>query len=337
MQLIVLPVANFDVPGMAPLIRQGAGGVLFLGGNTTPPDLREQLHAADGNSDVGAVPLVMADVEGGGVQRLTGAVSAFPWPRDQAATMTVDAVRKLGRTVGQQMIAAGVTVDLAPVLDLDNRPGPSADNPDGKRSYSIDPTVAGDYGTAFMQGLRDGGVIPVAKHFPGLGGSTQNTDYGPAATQPLAALRAAGLKPFIAAISAHAPAIMISNAYVPGLTSKPSAVSPAVIQGLLRDQLGFGGLVVTDSLSAGALGQAGYTVPQAAAASIEAGGDMVLFGSTLTPADTALLSPANVRITRDAIVGSISRALQSGALSSTRLDEAVAHVLAAKGSTICAN
>ncbi len=309
--------------------------MLFLGGGATPPELRQQLISALGTNGPGAAPLVMADVEGGGIQRLQGAVDAFPWPRELTATKSVGEIRDLARIVGQEMMRAGVNVDLAPVVDLDDRRGPSIANPDGSRSFSINPAVAGAYGVAFMHGLRDAGVVPVVKHFPGLGGSTQNTDYGPAATRPWSQLRTTGLKPFIAEIAANAPAIMISNAYVPGLTTKPASVSRAVVHDLLRTQLGFSGLVVTDSLSAGAIRAAGYTVAQAAAAAIEAGADLVLFGSTLTPADTALLSPANVAATRQTIISALAAAVATGELTPPRLDEAVAHVLVAKGVNVC--
>jgi beta-N-acetylhexosaminidase len=334
-QLIVIPSLDFNVSDLAPSIRAGAGGVLFLGHGSTPSDLPSQLAAAAGSDVPQAVPLVMADVEGGGIQRVEGAVQDFPWARDMAADMSVDQVKQLAQTVGDEMVRAGVNVDLAPVLDLDDRPGPSSTNPDGERSFSIDPATASAYGIAFLQGLRNAGVVPVVKHFPGLGGSTENTDVGPAATLPYAELQTAGLKPFIDAIAAGAPAIMVSNAYTPGLTTAPASVSPTVIQDLLREQLGFTGLVVTDSLSAGAITDAGYDVPQAAAASVEAGADMILYGSTLTAAETALLSPPNVEATRQAIVAAMSAAVASGELAPARLDQAVLHVLAAKGVDVC--
>jgi beta-N-acetylhexosaminidase len=94
-------------------------------------------------------------------------------------------------------------------------------------------------------------------------------------------------------------------------------------------------LVVTDSLSAGAITKAGFTLPHAAVASVEAGADLVLFGSTLTPAETALLSPAHVEASRAAIVDALVAAVAHGDLPTARLDEAVAHVLAAKGVNPC--
>jgi beta-N-acetylhexosaminidase len=334
-QLVVLPSLDFNVTALAPSIRAGAGGVLFLGNSSTPPDLREQLADAVGSSDPESVPLVMADVEGGGVQRLKDAVGPFPWARDLAASTSVTEVEQLAEIVGNEMRGVGVDVDLAPVVDLDDGSGPNARDADGRRSYSLDASKTNAYAMAFARGLRAAGVLPVLKHFPGLGEATANTDNGPAATRPLSELRTAGLVPFVDGIAAGAPAIMVSNASVPGLTTTPASLSTAVIERLLRDQLGFSGLVMTDSLSAGAIAAAGYTVPRAAVAAIEAGADLVLFGSTLTPDDIAMLSPANVEASRRAIVDAIVDAFESGRLPAARLDSAVAHVLAAKGVPVC--
>jgi len=334
--VIALPSLNFDVAALSPLLRSGAGAVLFLGGAPAPADLRDRISTAASGLDRATAPLVMADVEGGRVQRLRGVVAPFPWPRRLAATSSASSVQGVANTVGKQMLASGVNVDLAPVLDLDDRPGPSAANPDGLRSFSRDPHVTSRYGIAFMQGLRAAGVLPVLKHFPGIGESSGNTDYGPAATQPYGVLLAAGLRPFADAIAAGAPAVMVSNASTPGLSTEPASVSPAVIEDVLRRKLHFTGLVMTDSLSAGAIADAGYSVPQAAAAAIKAGADLVLFGSTLTPRETALLSPTKVAQTRQAMIDAIAGAVRSGDLPPERLDDALAHVLAAKGVDLCA-
>jgi beta-N-acetylhexosaminidase len=334
-QLIAVPSLDFDLAGLKTVIDQGIGGVLFLGSSPAPSDLASEITAADAGAPTGGAPLMMADEEGGSIQRLNGLVTSFPDPRQIAATMTTDQAQALGQSVGQQMKAAGVTVDLAPVVDVDGGNGPSATDPDGTRSFSADPATASQYGVAFAYGLQQGGVIPVLKHFPGLGGATGNTDDGPAATQPIASLKASGLLPFQAGIASGVAAVMIANATVPGLSTVPASLSSAVIQGLLRQTLGFTGLVLTDSLSAGAISQSGYTVPQAAVDAIEAGADEILFGSTLTAADTALLAPAAVQHTTTQIVDAIVAANTSGALSTTTLNAAVAQVLQVKGVHLC--
>jgi beta-N-acetylhexosaminidase len=331
-QLVVIPALNGQIRALGSPVGAGAGGVLLIG-SATPADLAAQIAAAN---QLAATPLlVMVDEEGGGVQRLAGLVDSLPWARQMAAGMTAAQVQAAAARVAGQMRSLGVTMDLAPVLDVDGGSGPSATNPDGLRSFSADPTTAARYGVAFLDGLRQGGVTAVVKHFPGLGGSTANTDYGPADTQPFSVLRTTGLPPFESAIGDGAPAVMIANAIVPGLTTVPASISPAVIQTLLRGQLGFHGLVLTDSLSAGALVAAGYGTTAAAVAAVEAGADMVLFGSTLTPAQTELLSPAGVSASTTQIVNAIVAAVESGALPTSRLDQAVLDVLSVKHVRLC--
>jgi beta-N-acetylhexosaminidase len=332
--VITLPVLNFDLDAVGPELAAGAGGVLFLGSDPAPSDLGKRLRAAVAKAP-GKV-LVSADQEGGGIQRLRGAVPDLPWPADLAASATPEQVRAKAAALGRAMAKLGINVDLAPVLDVDDRPGPSADNPDGKRSFSGDPATASRYGVAFMQGLIDGGVLPVVKHFPGLGGTTGNTDVRAAPTKPIATLRAGDLGPFRDAIAAGAPAVMIANATVPGLTTHPAGLSSAVIGGLLRDEFGFDGLVVTDSLSAGAVRAFTPTLGEAVAVAIESGADLALFGSTLTAADRADLSAEGVRASFDEIVTALSAHLTSGALTAQRLNDAVTAVLRAQGAALCA-
>jgi beta-N-acetylhexosaminidase len=333
--VIAAPVFDYNMATVAAALSAGVGGLLLLGGASPPASLGSQLGSTISRERPSLPPLVMADQEGGGIQRLTPPVTAIPWPRVMADHMTAGQIEQLATTVGGQMRALGVNVDLAPVLDVDGGNGPNASDPDGLRSLSSIPSVAARDGVAFWRGLQAGGVIPVVKHFPGLGGASGNTDYGLADTLPIGQLQSGGLAPFRAAIAAGAPAVMVANARVPGLSGLPASLSTEVIGGLLRQQLGFSGLVVTDSLSAGAIAQAGYSVPQAAATAVAAGADMILFGSTLTPAQTAMLTPDGVRATVSAVVAAIVRATQTGALSPARLTDAVEQVVAADHADLC--
>lgn len=333
--VIVAPVLNFDMAAVRVAAARGAGGILYLGGAAPPPGLAGQVTSTVAGTGTRLAPLVMADEEGGGVQRLTGAVASLPWPRDMAETLSAGQVRDLAASTATQMLRLGVTVDLAPVLDVDGGAGPNAVDADGRRSFSADPAVAARYGVAFLQGLAANGVLPVVKHFPGLGGASRNTDYGPATTLPLATLNTSGLQPFRAALAAGAPAVMMSNAAVPGLTTLPASLSAAAVDEL-RTTLGFQGLVITDSLSAGAISQSGYDLPRAGVAAIAAGNDMILFGSTLTPAQTLLLTPQNVATSIGQIADAIVAAVGSGTLAASRLNNAVEHVLAAGHINLCA-
>ena len=131
---------------------------------------------------------------------------------------------------------------------------------------------------------------------------------------------------FEAAIAAQVPAVMIANASVPGLSSLPASISSAVISGVLRQRLGFQGLVITDSLSAVAISSAGYSVPQAAVAALRAGADMVLYNA----------GPGSVAQLTDQTVAAIVAAVNSGTLSRAALQSSVARVLGAKGANLCA-
>jgi beta-N-acetylhexosaminidase len=333
--LITLPVLNFDLAAVHAELAAGAAGVLFLGGDPAPADLSKRVRAAVAVAPRPGAPLIMADQEGGGIQRLRGAVPDLPWPRDLAASSSVAQVRAKAAGLARAMVALGVNVDLAPVLDVDARPGPSADNPDGKRAFSGDASVVSRYGLAFLQGLRDGGVLPVVKHFPGLGGTTGNTDVRPAPTKPIATLRAGDLDPCRDANRAGAPAVMVANATVPGVTTHPAGLSSAVIGGLLRRDFGFTGLVVTDSLSAGAVSAVTTSLGEAVADAIESGADLILFGATDTPAAKAALSADGVRASFAEIIAAVRAAMTSGALPEDRLNAAVTAVLHARGATLC--
>jgi beta-N-acetylhexosaminidase len=240
-----------------------------------------------------------------------------------AETMSTGQVQALATQVATRMLAAGVNVDLAPDLDLASGPGPDAIHADGPRSFSPAPATATAYSEAFLAGLEAGGVLPVIKHFPGEGSATANTDDSPAATPPLSTLQSADLLPFAAAIKAGAPAVMVGNATVPGLTATPASLSEEAIGGLLRDQLGFHGLVLTDSLSAGAIADIGISVPTAAERAIAAGADMVLYQSDTPDA------------TGRRIVAALVAAVASGTISTTQLDAAVLQVLQAKKVELC--
>lgn len=291
----------------------------------SPPPNGAVTPSTTSSAPGGVPPLVMTDEEGGAVQRMVDLVGPIPSAREMASTMTTAQIQQLAETLGNQMNRAGVTMDLAPVLDLDDGVGPSPEDADGTRSFSIDPVLTSQDGLAFAEGLGTGGVIPVVKHFPGLGSATGNTDDGPAATLAWSTLRLDGLRPFRDAINAGVPAVMVANATVPGLSRLPASISRTVIGGVLRHHLGFSGLVMTDSVSAHALGDIGYSVPQAAVAALQAGADMVLFGTGVN--DKPGLTHQVVR--------AITAAVKSGSISLSRLQDAVTHVLATKGINLC--
>lgn len=314
-QVVVVPVDQSNIAAAIPAVTAGAGGIILFGGHT-PPSLKAELAAAIAHAPDGHPPVVMSDEEGGSVQRLRDAVGTLNSARWMADHWQPDQIRKEAKALGAKMEALGVTMDLAPVLDLDGRNvPPSKTNAGGNRSFGIDPDRTSRAGVAFAQGLQDGGVTPVVKHFPGLGGAVGNTDYVAARTKPWSELQNAGLKPFKAAIDAKMPAIMTANAGVPGLTNLPASLSPEVVK-VLRQDLHFDGLIMTDSLSAGAISANGFTPETATVAALKAGADAILYGN----------DPQGFGQVTAAIV----TAVNNGELPRTRLVEAANRMLAVK-------
>jgi len=325
-ETVTVSVNALDIGAMAPAARAGYGGLLLFG--TSAPTKFVGIVATLQRETPGHYTmLVMTDQEGGGVERLTNLVATLPWAQTMGKNLTPAQITAVGRRVGLSMKAAGVNTDLAPVLDVDGRAvAPGATNPDGYRSFSGVPAIAARDGVAFLNGLREAGVTSVVKHFPGLGGSTRNTDYGPAATLPWATLKENGLVPFEDAVADGATAVMVSNATVPGLSSLPSSISYVVIQ-VLRQQLGFSGLIVTDSLGAGALSALHLAIPAASVKALEAGADLVLAGS---PASSA----ASLRLAHETSLA-IQSAVSAGALARSTLEAAAAQVLASENQISC--
>ena len=321
-QVVAVPAQETDVGAVAGEVSQGVGGVILFG-TSAPADLGFELRSLETAAPGGISPLVMTDEEGGGVQRMANLVGALPWARVMGGTMTPTEIESLAESTGKGMLQQGVTMDLAPVVDIDGGDGPNAVDPDGWRSFSSDPTVATSDGLAFAAGLMAAGVIPVVKHFPGLGGSSANTDDGPANTLPLTTLVGGGLLPFEAVVKGGLPAVMVSNAAVPGLTTGPASLSEAAIEGLLVGRLRFHGLIITDSLDALAIADLGLSVAQATVEAIAAGADMVMFGG----GDPALVTGS--------IDAAIALALEDGQVSRARLVDAASHVLSAKHVDLC--
>jgi beta-N-acetylhexosaminidase len=310
---------------MAPAARAGYGGLLLFG-STAPAPMTAIIATLQRERPVHYPMMVMTDEEGGGVLRLSNIVRPFPWAQSMGRNATSEQIASIGLRVGRELSAAGVNTDLAPVLDVDGRADfPGAANPDGLRSFSGVPAIAATDGTAFMNGLAKS-VTAVVKHFPGLGYSTRNTDYGPAATLTWSKLQSTGLVPFKQAIASGAQAVMLSNAHVPGLSPLPSSLSPEVVK-VLRQTLGFQGLIVTDSLSSGAIGALHLAEPAASVAALQAGADLILFGSPTSVAKSLDLAGR--------ISSAIVAAVTNGSLSQSALVDAAAHVLATRTAVSC--
>jgi beta-N-acetylhexosaminidase len=284
---------------------EAAGVVLFSRNVRSVAAVRTQiaeLQRIKRPAAVDAPLLVMVDQEGGDVRRLPGPPAA-----GAAATPTAAAARANGRAAGELLHGAGVTVDLAPVVDV-ARPGAALEG-EG-RLYGRDAATVTARAGAFASGLRSAGVEPVLKHFPGFGAAAINTDNGAARVDlPLATLRTVDGAPY-RRLKPHA--VMLSTAIYPRVDPRPAAFSRRWVTGELRGRLHFTGVAMTDDLQTPAVARFG-TPAQLAFFAINAGVDLPLFAKDYKTGARA--------------AAGLERAVRSGALTRTRLDAGARRVL----------
>lgn len=293
------------------LERYHVGGLIFMGPNIKTA---EQVAAAaakmqTANAEAGRTwPLVLSvDQEGGRVSRLKNVISKVP-AFNKLAEGPDSSVRTTYAKMAREMSALGFTMDFAPVADVTIG---AADPAIGDRSPAGDPHRAADAVVAATQGLLDGAIVPTVKHFPGHGSVTTDSHVGlPVQSATVAELWQRDLIPFQAAVNAGVPVVMIGHIDVPELDpGVPASLSPAAYA-LLRDELGFAGVTVTDALNMAAV-TAGYKNGEESVAALRAGVDL-------------LLMPPNLGAAHEAIVA----ALADGSLSRDRIDDAATRVVA---------
>jgi beta-N-acetylhexosaminidase len=193
------------------------------------------------------------------------------------ATGSLDLARQMAAVTAAELKALGVNLNFAPVVDVNSNPA----NPIiGIRSFGSDPTRVAEFGVAMMDSYRQAGILCTPKHFPGHGDTDIDSHLGlPMIGQPLEHLEQIELVPFERAIRAGAEAIMTAHVVVPALGSdKPATLAPEILQTRLRQAMGFTGVIITDSLTMGALEHT-YGLGEAALLSLQAGADVLLFGA----------------------------------------------------------
>ena len=289
------------------------GGIILFGRNVESAaqltTLLNDLKALNGEG----VPLFLSvDEEGGQVSRMPGEVMSLPNPYDYMVSGG-DPYR-LGEALALRCAAFGFNLDYAPVLDTWSNPENTVI---GKRAFSTTWAGVRDAGPACAQGLADGGLVPVIKHFPGHGDTLEDSHITlPLVKKGLSQLMEEELLPFRAAIEGGVPAVMVGHILVEALDAQyPASLSPRVVDGLLRSTLGFDGVVVTDDLTMGAVANS-YPMGEAAVLAVEAGCDLLLVchgAENLSAARTALLE-----------------AVKSGRISAARLEESVKRILQVK-------
>jgi beta-N-acetylhexosaminidase len=287
----------------------------------SPTEIASKLNALQRLSDV---PLLIgADLEFGagyrarggyalpGLQDLGGAV-VFPPEMAVGATRDTALAYEQGRITALEGRALGIHVVYGPILDVNNNPGNPVIN---TRSFGEDPKLAAALGAALVRGIQDNGMIATGKHFPGHGDTDVNSHLAlPVVTASRARLDSVELVPFRAAVGAGVGAMMTFHGAMPALdsTGAPGTLSAAVLQGVLRQELGFNGIVISDAMDMrGVLDQ--YGAVEATKRAVAAGADV-------------LIQPLDVRQTIDAVVAGVTE----GRYPESRLDGAVRRLLDAK-------
>jgi len=315
-QKLMVRMNGSATPDLMRQARKGeVGGVIAFPPLGQPEDeLRKEIaRLQEGARDGRQPPLLVAtDQEGGEIKRLPEGPPDSS-PAELGAADDDAEARAAGRETGRYLSGLGINVDLAPVLDV---PSSEASFISG-RAFGTDPAVVAAAGVAFAEGLEAGGVIPAAKHFPGLGSAVANTDLEASTVDAPESKLSEALAPFRDAIAAGVPIVMIGHAVYRAFDpERPAALSPQIVGGLLRADLGFEGVVMSDDLGAGAV-RAAVSERKAPVAAALAGIDVLLLAQTGKgkPAVEALLD-----------------ALARGELSRTSLEDSYLRILDLKES-----
>ncbi len=291
------------------------GGLIYFADNIeTPEQVTEMIENAQSYSHIGL--FISVDEEGGTVARVGSnaamGTTTFPNMSTVAKEGGAEAAYQVGMTIGTELSQLGFNLDFAPVADVNSNPA----NPViGSRAFSDDPETAAELVAACVKGFRDSGILCTLKHFPGHGDTSADSHTEAAiATKTLEEMEACEFLPFLSGIEAGAPFVMVGHISCPEITgtSVPASLSREMVTGILREQLGFDGIVITDSMQMAAVTDV-YSSDAAAVAAVKAGVDIILMPSDMESAINGILS-----------------AVESGELTQERIDESVARILSVK-------
>jgi beta-N-acetylhexosaminidase len=318
-QLLVVGVTGAD-DARAVVADHHVGGIMI--GSWTDLSMLTDGSLPGIASSGGPLPLaVSVDEEGGRVSRLKSIIGPQPSARVLAATHTPDEVYAIALDRGHEMRGLGITIDFAPVADVTTE---ADDEVIGDRSFGSDPEKVTEYAGAYARGLRDAGILPVLKHFPGHGHGSGDSHTGAVTTPPLDDLKNDDLVPYRTLTTAAPVAVMVGHLEVPGLTgTDPASLSPAAYALLRSGGYGgppFTGLVFTDDISSMAAVNQRYGVSEAALKAFQAGADVALWTTT----DEV-----------PAVLDRLEQAVAAGELNVSTVDASLQRVAAMKGPPHC--
>lgn len=271
--------------------------------------------------NTGADAFIGTDQEGGTVVRITDGALYYPGAMATAATGSVDYARQVGEYMGAELKALGINIDFAPVADINSNP----DNPViGARSFGDSAEIASEYAVSFVNGMNASGIVSAAKHYPGHGDTDTDSHYGlPMINKSADELMDLELVPFKKLIDGHVPAIMAAHIIYPQIDAdNPASMSKILLTDILRNTLGFDGIIVTDGLRMGAVAD-NFGSADACAAAINAGADLLITGSGGENEDLSLDA-------QKACIERVLEAAESGEITEETLDAAVLRILKCK-------
>jgi beta-N-acetylhexosaminidase len=291
------------------------GFILFKKNVGDTGQLLNLINSLKENNSNNKIPLFISiDEEGGKVSRVPDEFKNIPTNREIGKINNKNFSYEIGNILAMQLNAFGINMDFAPVLDVNTNPN----NPIiGNRSFGSDPNIVSDLGIATMKGIKDKGVIPVVKHFPGHGDTSVDSHLGlPSIENNLDRLNKVELVPFKNAIKDGADVVMVAHILMAKLDPDyPASMSKKVISDILRDDLNFDGVVITDDMTMGAI-MKNYNIEDAVIKSVNAGSDIVLV--------------CHNNDNQVNVINYLQKAVKDGEISEERIDKSVYRILKLK-------
>ncbi|GCF09132.1 glycoside hydrolase family 3 protein [Dictyobacter arantiisoli] len=319
MMMVQFVGANYSEALASMLNQYHVGNILLFSANGNIID-KDQLKSLTQNirqASSALPPSIALDQEGGTVDRLQQLDGPRPSEAEIGATNSIEYARTIGKQTAADLTSYGINLNLAPVVDVDN--DPTSELHQDMRTFGTTSDSVTRMAGAYLQGLQESQqVVGTLKHFPGLGDASVDPHVGlPTITRSKAELENTDWAPYHALImQGLVHAIMVTHEMIPAIDpNKPSSLSPALVQGILRQEMGFQGVIMTDSLTMAGIA-AYYSPDQAAALAIEAGSDIIMGASS--PDEVATM------------LNGIKQALDTGTLQPARIDQSVRRILLMK-------
>lgn len=296
------------------------GGIIYFDRNVQSPDqvakLSNDLQKLALSSERKIPLFITVDQEGGKVARFKEGFTEFPGNMVLGATQNKDLAYQTGKQMGEELRAVGVNLNMAPVLDVNNNP----ENPViGVRSFSEDPQLTAELGAEMIRGFHDSSIFTIAKHFPGHGDTAVDSHVGlPEISHSMKRLNEVELVPFKRSISAGTDMVMSTHITFPAIepeTGVPATLSNKVLTGLLREQLNYDGIIITDDMEMGAIAE-NFGTREAVVRAIQAGADIVLVCHSLKQQTQS--------------IEAVKQAVEQGEIDEERINESVRRILRLK-------